>query len=237
MKPRIAPRDGATRLFAHRGASSAAQENTVDAFTLAVRLGADGVATEAWYTADGHVMLARDGYVGGLLRRRRFNSLDRASLDAYIPSIDDLYDLVGPSINVSIDVGDPASVSAILTAARRAGDEAEDRLWLNHDDLETLAPWRRQTSANLVLARGSKASDGQPERLANELRERGVDGLSLPHTAWTAGLITLVHRFDLYALATGLVHEREMAKLLDIGIDGISSPHVDRMVAVSSQFT
>ena len=236
MKPRIAPRDGTTRLFAHRGAAVIAPENTIGAFTLAVELGADGIATEAWATADGHAVLDRNGHVGRRLRRQRFGALDRTDVAEHVPSIDDVYDLFGASVDLMIDVRDKAAFGPIVAAAQRTGEHADRRLWLRHGDVDVLTEWRRNTAAKLVLVR-SAGRRGAPEPLANELRERGIDGLSLPHGAWDGGLIALVHRFDRFALATDLVHEREMAKLLDVGIDGIASAHVDRMIAVAAQFT
>lgn len=236
MKPRISAQDGTTRLFAHRGASAAAQENTIDAFVMALELGADGLASEAWLTADGQAVLDRDGQVGGRFRRRRFGSLERASIPDHVPSIDDMFDLIDDSADLLLDVGDPDAIEPIISAARRIGSGAEERLWLRHGELEVLTDWRRRTAAKLVFGTRLKSGESQ-ERLANQLRERGVDALSLSHREWSGGLVTLVHRFDRYALATGLVHEREMAKLLDVGIDGISSPHVDRMIAVAAQFT
>lgn len=236
MKPRISARDGTTRLFAHRGASATAKENTVDAFVLALELGADGLASEAWLTADGQAVLDGDGQVGGRFRRRRFASLERASIPDHVPSIDDVYDLIVDSTDLLLDVGDPDAMEPIVNAARHLGNGAEERLWLRHSDLEVLTEWRRDTAAKLVLRARLNANESQ-ERLANQLRERGVDALSLSHREWSGGLVALLHRFDRYALATDLVHEREMAKLLDVGIDAISSAHVDRMIAVAAQFT
>jgi len=237
VKPRIEARDGPTRLFALRGAIGSAPENSVDAFLQAKRLGADGVASEAWFTADGHAVLDREGLVGKRFRRRRVGSMDRVALPEHLVSVDDLYDLVEASMEVAIDVADPAAATAIVAAARRTGGSAEENLWLGHPDIETLTSWRRTTAAKLVLTTKMSATGGQPERLANQLRERGVDALRLPHGEWNAGLIAILHRFERYALATGLVHEREMAKLLDVGIDGILSGHVDRMVAVAANFS
>ena len=39
--------------FAHRGARAHAPENTLEAFTLALRLGATGLESDVWLTADG----------------------------------------------------------------------------------------------------------------------------------------------------------------------------------------
>lgn len=39
--------------FAHRGAKAHAPENTPEAFDLAVRLGATGIESDVWLSADG----------------------------------------------------------------------------------------------------------------------------------------------------------------------------------------
>src|SRR6185436_7833703 len=46
--------------FAHRGARAHAPENTLDAFALALRLGATGLETDLWLTADGIPVLDHD---------------------------------------------------------------------------------------------------------------------------------------------------------------------------------
>ena len=49
--------------FAHRGARAHAPENTLDAFELALRLGATGLESDVWLTADGVPVLDHDGVV------------------------------------------------------------------------------------------------------------------------------------------------------------------------------
>lgn len=237
MQPRLASLDGSIRTFALWGASAHAPENTATAFALALEMGASGIATEAWLTADGEVVLSRTGSVGGRFRRRAIAQQERVALGPGICGIDELYRIVGPGADVSIDVGDTGAVDGVIATARQAGDRAESRLWLCHADLTTLAEWRRRTEANLVLSISLRSLRNQsPEQCAARLRERGVDGLRLDRSEWSGGLIALVHRFDRYALASGLVHEREIAKLVDGGIDGISCPYVDRMAATVEQY-
>ena len=69
-----------------------------------------------------------------------------------------------------------------------------------------------------------------------QLTDRSIDALALAHTSWNAGLVALAHRFGRYALARGAEHERELASLFDIGIDGVSCRHVDRMMAVAALY-
>ena len=49
--------------FAHRGAKAHAPENTIAAFQLALRLGATGLESDVWLTAEGIPVLDHDGVV------------------------------------------------------------------------------------------------------------------------------------------------------------------------------
>ena len=68
--------------FAHRGARAHAPENTLEAFTLALRLGATGLESDVWITADGEAVLDHDGIAGGRVRRRAISQVARADLPA-----------------------------------------------------------------------------------------------------------------------------------------------------------
>src|SRR5689334_15712373 len=76
--------------FAHRGARAHAPENTLEAFHLAQRLGATGLESDVWLTADGVAVLDHDGIVGGRLRRTPINKVQRADLPTSIPTLADL---------------------------------------------------------------------------------------------------------------------------------------------------
>ncbi|HSO33672.1 MAG TPA: glycerophosphodiester phosphodiesterase family protein, partial [Labilithrix sp.] len=47
-------------LYAHRGASRELPENTLEAFRLALELGADALETDAHMTRDGRIVLSHD---------------------------------------------------------------------------------------------------------------------------------------------------------------------------------
>src|SRR5260370_6443842 len=93
--------------FAHRGARADARENTLEAFELALRLGATGLESDVWLTNDGVPVLDHDGVVGGRIgRRRHIADVDRASLPAHIPSLEELYTTCTSSFALSLDVKD-----------------------------------------------------------------------------------------------------------------------------------
>ena len=94
-----------------------------------------------------------------------------------------------------------------------------------------LEPWRAlDGDLHLVDSTRVRHMKQGPERLAATLQARGVQAVNLHHSDWTGGLTTLFHRFGVLALGWDAQHERVLDELLDIGIDGVFSDHVDRMV-------
>lgn len=215
--------------FAHRGARAHAPENTLEAFRLAVRLGATGLESDVWVTADGVAVLDHDGIAGGrLLRRTRISSVARAALPSHIPTLSELYDACGPDLEVSLDVKDEAAVDEVLRVAGEAG--ATEHLWLCHPRLAVLESWRdRADGAKLVHSTFLRHMEGGPERHAARLAEAGIDVVNLHHTEWTGGLVALFHRFEVLAFGWDAQHDRVLRELLDTGIDAVYSDHVDRM--------
>ena len=57
--------------FGHRGARAHAPENTLAGFELALKLGATGLESDVWVTADGIPVLDHDGVVKRSLGRNR----------------------------------------------------------------------------------------------------------------------------------------------------------------------
>lgn len=108
-----------TRIWAHRGASAKAPENTLAAFRLAHELGADGVELDVQLTADGHVVVIHDEtldrtttgkgpVVAHTLREiKNFDaSFGREAYEGeHIPSLEEVLQLIGPtgmSINIEL---------------------------------------------------------------------------------------------------------------------------------------
>jgi len=97
-------------LFAHRGASLHAPENTMEAFDLAIQQGADGVELDAKLSADGEVIVIHDSTVdrttNGHGRVAMFKLTDLRALDAgsffsekfrgaQIPTLNEVFEVIG----------------------------------------------------------------------------------------------------------------------------------------------
>ena len=213
--------------FAHRGARAHAPENTIEAFTLARKLGASGIESDVWLTADGEAVLDHDG-VTGRLRRKPIRSVDRAALPEHVPTLEDLYAACGADFELSLDIKDHDVVDRVVAVARAAG--AAERLWVCHPDWQRVATWREPCGdVRLVDSTRLRRMKQGPERRAAQLAGAGIDAVNLHRSDWTGGLTTLFHRFDRVAFAWDCQLERHLDEALDDGLDGVFSDHVDRM--------
>jgi glycerophosphoryl diester phosphodiesterase len=203
----------------------------LEAFARARRLGAAGLESDVWLTADGTPVLDHDGIVRAGVWRRHIGEVPRSQLPPHIPTLEELYAQCGTDYELSLDVKDADAAGAVVAVAAAAGGGAVGRLWLCHPSWERVASWR-ELSADVHLVdstRLRKISEG-PERRAANLAEAGVDAVNLHYTDWNLGLVTLFHRFDRLAFGWDAQHERMLASLLAMGVDGVYSDHVDRMV-------
>jgi glycerophosphoryl diester phosphodiesterase len=217
--------------FAHRGARAHAPENTLDAFALALRLGATGLESDVWLTADGVPVLDHDGVVRTGRRRRPLTSYRRDELPAHIPAVTDLLERCGSDYHLSLDVQHADAGPVVVDVVREAAPELLPRLWLCQRNLgDSIDLRRRHPDVRVVdSTRLSRLKEG-PERRAATLAAEGIDAVNMHHTDWTGGLTTLFHRFDRLAFGWDLQFEHHLRPGLRMGLDGVYSDHVDVMV-------
>lgn len=214
--------------FAHRGARAHAPENTLEAFETALRMGATGLESDVWLTADGVAVLDHDGVVGSRLRRRPISTVERDDLPAHIPELAELYASFGTDFELSLDVKDLAAAGETIRVSMAADPTMVSRLWLCADDLETMPTWL-EVSPHVRLVDSTSVRRKEGEALAGRLAGLGFAALNLHHSQWTAGLATLCHRFGLLAFGWDAQFERIIDGLLGMGLDGVFSDHVDRL--------
>lgn len=111
-----------TKVWAHRGASGYATENTLSAFELAVTQGADGVELDVQLTKDNKMVVFHDETLDrvtngtGFLKDytleelKKMNCKNRFSSDENlkIPTLDEVYELLSPTgltVNVELKTG------------------------------------------------------------------------------------------------------------------------------------
>lgn len=221
--------------FGHRGARAHAPENTLESFELALRLGASGLESDVWLTADGIAVLDHDGIVRRGVRRRPIREFTRAELPAHIPTLADLLERCGTDYDLSLDLKDPDSAPAIVDVVRNADTAMLERVWLCEASLERVVSLRAtfdvdSTPVRLMQSTRLDRIAETPEQRAAALGRHGIDGLNLHRTDWTGGLVALVHRFGLMAFGWDMQLEHELRDALRMGLDAVYSDHVDTML-------
>jgi glycerophosphoryl diester phosphodiesterase len=149
--------------------------------------------------------------------------------------LQDLYETVGSGAALSVSVDDESAGMEAIRAGRDHG--VLESMWLNHHDLEVLTLWRDAApEVGLVNATSVEQLPVTAERRAAELASLRVEAVSLPEADWSGGLVTLFHRFGVLGFASAAHYERQLVRLLDIGIDAVVGEHADRMAAVAATF-
>lgn len=225
--PRQRPLDPPAILFAGGGARGHAEENSIEAFHLARRLGATGIESDLHVTADGVPLLRRSPKVGGL-RKRRVRDVDAADLPDDVVTMPSFYESIGNDLELLVHLRDVDAVEPAIALATR--HRSLDRLWLAAADRSTLRSIRQRSSIVRLVSTTAAADmvDGV-ERHAARMREDRIDAILLPRSDWTGGRTALFHRFGRRCFATDAPHERMIAVMLHIGVDGVVSGYPDRM--------
>jgi glycerophosphoryl diester phosphodiesterase len=218
--------------FGHRGARAHARENTIAGFELALKLGATGLESDVWITADGIPVLDHDGVVKRSLGRNRpIGEVRRAELPEHIPTLADLIDRCGSSYHLSLDLKDAASGQVVIDVVREAAPELLERVWLCGPQWEGLMALRGQGAKLVESTRLSRLKEG-PERRAATLRENGIDAINMHHSDWNGGMVALFHRFDRVTFGWDMQELHILQAALRMGLDGVYSDWVDRMMEV-----
>jgi glycerophosphoryl diester phosphodiesterase len=236
-------------VFAHRGASAFAPENTLAAFRLALAPGADGVELDAMLCGSGEIVVIHDDTVDrtsgerGLVRQMKLaqlKSLDAGSFFAPsfagepIPTLDEVFAEIGSRAVINVELKNyetptDALPDKVVDLVIRHG--LQDRIIFSSFHPFNLIRVRRrlpQTPAAILTL------PGKPGRLL-----RGWLGRMLApkyihpyYSDVSAENMAREHRLGRRVNAWTVNEESEMMRLINIGIDGIitDNPSLARRV-------
>lgn len=214
-------------ILARHGARAHVEANTLDAFRLAWRLGATGLALDAWRLDSGPAVVAPGPTVRRGWRRRPVTSLDPADLPPDVVLVAELPLTLSAGMTLFVVPDGLETARAVVDTL--AGHPLE--LWLAADDVAMLDAFRALTPSAKILARTrlTRLKDG-PERHAATLAAGGIDGVVLPYVDWTGGMVALYHRFERLAVAEDAQHERVLSELVRMRVDAVVTDWPDRAV-------
>ncbi|MBW5421847.1 glycerophosphodiester phosphodiesterase [Streptomyces sp. BG9H] len=227
--------------LAHRGGAADGLENTAAAFRRAVGLGYRYIETDVHATADGRLVAFHDATLdrvtdaAGPIAGLPWSEVSHARVAGSepVPLFEELLETF-PEVRWNVDVKAEPALLPLLDLIRRTGS------------------WDRICVGSFSEARVARAQRLAGPRLATSLGTRGVAALRLrsyglpvaprPSAVCAqvperhAGIRVVDRRFVRAAHARGLqvhvwtVNDAErMAALLDLGVDGIVSDHIETL--------
>jgi hypothetical protein len=125
---------------------------------------------------------------------------------------------------------DRPRVGEELAVARRAGAEA--RLWLCHYSWRVVAPWRALSdSVRLVDSTRLAHMRTPPAARAERMAALDIDALNLHWSDWSAPLALTFRSAGRKLLAWDAQDDASLGAMLALGVDGVFSDHVARMMS------
>lgn len=229
-----------TKIWAHRGASAYAPENTLPAFELAIAQGADGVELDVQRTADGHLVVVHDetvdrtsngtGKVVDLtlaeLRRLDFGGGGR------IPLLDEVLRLCAPTAMV-VNVELKTSIELYPGIEQEAKEVVEaagmgERVVYSSFNHYTLAGLRGQVvpeQLGLLLADGIHEPWDYARRFGAGALHPGLHLLQLP------GYVDRAHDVGLLVHVWTVNDPKHLALVAAAGVDAVITNYPDAAAA------
>lgn len=225
-------------IFAHRGASCYAPENTLAAFKLALQQGADGIELDAKLTSDGQVVVIHDQTVDrttphhGRVRDYRLNDLRKMDAGSHfdiafkgepIPSLDEVFRAVGQLTFINVELTNyasplddlPQKVAELVRQYRLS----QRVLFSSFNPIALIRIRRLIPEAPIGLL----AFPGRRGALARSRLGKLLAYQSLHPEAGdvSPALVNRVHRGGGKVFAYTVNREEDMLRLFAMGIDGI----------------
>lgn len=239
-------------IFAHRGASGDAPENTMPAFELGWQQGADGLECDVHLTRDGKIVCIHDANTRrttGISRQvasstwRSLRALDVGGwkgprwIGTRLSLLSEVLEALPRDKHIQVEIKSGAAMLPRLIPLLRKLPQYRRRLWVIAFDREVLRALKRAApDVRALWLTGYKRTEAhprwQPTRagILATLADIGADGLgSQSHRALTPELVRDLLARGL-AIFVWTVDRADVARrMLRLGVDGIASNRPGRI--------
>ncbi len=214
-------------ILGHRGAAEL-PENTIPSFEKALQNGAHGFELDVRQTADHKLVVVHGAVVGSkAVQSSNYDEIRQLDNGFEVPLLEDVLKKFAQSAFLDIELKSEGFEHAAVELIRSYGNP--ERTLISAFDTETLAKVQ-----NLFpdLQLGYIYNRTQDE----EARHNCSIEVVIPQFRLTSReLIAEVHSEGLKVFAWTVNEETEIARLLDLGVDGIITDYPEKVVAVVSR--
>ena len=231
------------QVWAHRGASGYAPENTLDAFQKAIDMGADGIELDVQLTKDGKVVVVHDEVIdrvsdgSGLvqdytyeeLKKFNFNKIHPEYDREQIPTLEEVYRLIKPTdlvINVEMKTSNifyEGMEDKVLELTERYG--MIDRVIISSFNHYTVRSMKEKCPQIKTGALYSDGTIGVVDYVADVVKADAV------HPGWTKifypNYLEDCRRRNMAVHVWTINREEDMRKCCEMGLDAIITNYPD----------
>lgn len=223
-------------VISHAACAGHAPENTLAGIRAALELGADAVEVDVQATADGVPVLMHDLTVdrttGGKGKVASLTTEQMRALDAggeAVPTLAEALDLTHAASLLIAEIKQPGIEAAVADCVRRAGALADVMVWSFFSPVLTAMREVEPRLPNvLLLSKEALIRWAEMRELALRL---GVQGVSVFHQGLEEAIVREARRSALAVYAWTADSERDIERLLALGVDGIVSNYPERVLA------
>jgi glycerophosphoryl diester phosphodiesterase len=233
-------------VIAHRGASAAEPENTLRAFELAIRQGAQMIELDLDQTADGHVIAIHDATLNrttnqtGAVAQLTLAEIKRADAGKgeRVPTLDEIFELTFGKVQLYLEIKDARAAANTLRTIRARGCERE--VMLASFDLalmRELGNAVRDIELGLILGTPSlnpvvRYREAFPWRALSTMR---YDVLCMQVRLCFGYLARSVKQVGKRLYVWTADEERQFALMEQLGVDGIVTNEPARLIKFLSE--
>ena len=226
-------------VYAHRGASEYAPENTMSSFYLGLKLGANGIETDVRKTQDGVLVLFHDktlerviGAEGGIgdytyaeLLKMRVKNQKTATEDIVVKFEDFLRYFGFRDISFAIELKEVGTEAEVLELLERYG--MREKTVVTSFKFECIETFKELSPAYKV---GYLSADFDDEALA-EIQKVGIEQLCPQAEHVTQEKVEKWHSLGYSVRAWGVSNVTLMKHAYDNGVDGMTVNFPDRLIS------
>ncbi|MFW9768353.1 MAG: glycerophosphodiester phosphodiesterase [Candidatus Thorarchaeota archaeon] len=221
-------------VIAHRGASAKAPENTLMAFRTAWQLGAHMIELDVHESSDGHLVCIHDSSIDRTtkgtgevsdLTLREIQEVD-AGMGEKIPLLSEVLEFARGRIQVNIELKIP-NIEAKVASLIQEMNLVNDVMVSSFIHLSLVEIKEIDQDIKTAVLFHTEIKD-----LATYAIELGAQAVNPLQDLVTEAMVSRVHEFGLQIYPWTINDERDMIRLLNLGVDGFITDYPERGVHI-----
>jgi len=209
-----------TNVCAHRGASLAFKENTLEAFIHAVALGSDWIELDVWLASDGNVVVHHDQTVGTDLHIQEVTVED---LPNDVPLLGAAVEAcAGAHMNIELKVSESTFTQKLVDSVLDViGSASHDQEFLLSSFSRDVLEYARAASSTVQLGFLTIGDFKEKKDFLQGLKLSGFQSVHPHHLVVDEDFVVASHEYGLEVNVWTVNDEDRMEELIGYGVDGI----------------